>query len=158
MEECSGVLRVGDRAPDFSSTSSSGTPWALSGFAGKTNVVLFFYPKDNSSGCTRQVCSYRDNLEAIMELNAVMLGVSRDSDASHERFIAENRLPFPLMSDRDGRLSALYGVERLWGIIPFVKRVTYVIDRQGIVRGVIHDEFRIERHTQEVLRILRAIR
>ena len=157
IEERSGILRVGETAPDFTVTVGSGIPWTLSGFAGKKNVVLFFYPKDGSPGCTRQVCAYRDSITAISELDAVVLGVSHDSEASHERFIAERSLPFPLASDGEGRLSALYGTGRLWGLLPLAKRVTYVIDKRGVIRGVIHDEFRIDRHAAEVLRVLRSL-
>jgi peroxiredoxin Q/BCP len=158
IEERSGILRVGDHAPDFSTTASSGIRWTLSEFSGKKNVVLFFYPKDQSPGCTKQVCAFRDNIDALSELDAVVLGVSSDTDASHERFIAATTLPFPLASDRDGRLRALYGTGRLWGILPLAKRVTYVIDKQGIVRGVIHDEFRIDRHAADALQVLRSLR
>jgi thioredoxin-dependent peroxiredoxin len=157
IEERSGILRVGDPAPDFTTTLSSGLPWTLSDFAGKQNVVLFFYPKDRSPGCTRQVCAYRDSIEAITGLDAVVLGISRDTEASHELFIAERSLPFPLASDRDGRLSTLYGTGRLWGLLPLAKRVTYVIDRRGVIRAVIHAEFNIDRHATDVLQALRSL-
>jgi peroxiredoxin Q/BCP len=158
LEECSGILRVGDRAPGFSAKLSSGAVWTLDAWAGRKNVVLFFYPRDASPGCTRQVCLYRDSVAAIADLDAVVLGVSSDSNDSHERFIAERNLPFPLISDPDGALSSLYGARRLWGVLPLLKRVTYVIDKQRIVRGVIHDEFSIDSHATGVLRILRDLR
>lgn len=152
------MLQVGDRAPAFTAVTSTGEPIALAQFLGKRNVVLSFYPKDFTSGCTRQVCTYRDNIPRIEELDAVLFGISTDSDASHERFSLAYGLPFPLISDERRELSRLYGVVRFGGRIPLVKRVTYVIDKKGIIRLAAHHEFAIESHLKDVLRTLRELR
>ncbi len=158
VEEGSGLLPASTRAPDFSALLSTGKRFALADHRGKNPVVLFFYPADFTQGCTQEVCAFRDVYDALIEEGAVIIGISQDTHSSHARFSEEYRLPFPLISDADHAISRAYGVERLGGFVPLPKRVTYVIDEEGIVRAAIHHEFMIHRHVDEVREALKRIR
>jgi peroxiredoxin Q/BCP len=118
-------------------------------------VVLFFYPKDNSLVCTREACAFRDAYEDFVAAGATVIGVSGDSAESHERFASKNRLPFLLATDVDGDLRRAFGVPKTLGLIP--GRVTYVIDRQGVVRHVFSGQFAADRHVREALDAVRAL-
>src|SRR4051812_26053240 len=120
---------VGDPAPDFTLPSADGEPVSLADFRGRSEVVLFFYPKNDTPLCTAEACSFRDNYEAFQDAGVEVIGVSADSVASHRQFVGRHRLPFRLLSDADGTLRARYGVPRTWGVFP--GRVTYLIDTQG---------------------------
>ncbi len=157
VEERNGLLRVGMPAPDFASTLSDGSPFMLMDYRGKSSVVLFFYPADFSSCCTEQACAFRDGYSEIKEAGAVLFGISWDSDSSHVRFSEMHELPYPLISDSNGAIGKAYGVERLGGWLHVPKRVTYVIDRKGIVRAAIHHEILMHRHVEEVRETLNAI-
>jgi thioredoxin-dependent peroxiredoxin len=149
------MLRVGDKAPEFSGKDASGAPLALSSFAGQKNVVLYFYPRDFTPGCTKEACSFRDAWDELSGKDTVIIGVSRDDDASHREFASKHRLPFPLLADESGEISRSYGVlGGLRGLLGMPKRVTYVIDKHGIVRGVFHHELRVELHLDDVRRLL----
>jgi peroxiredoxin Q/BCP len=149
-------VRVGDPAPDFTLPSATGEPVRLSDFRGRSEVVLFFYPKDNSLVCTAEACSFRDSYETFREAGAEVIGISGDSAESHQRFAGRNRLPFLLLSDADGSLRARYGVPKTLGLIP--GRVTYLIDREGIVRHIFSSLFQPSRHVEEALRVLNEMR
>jgi len=148
------TIGVGDPAPDFAAPSKGGIV-RLSDYRGKHPVVLYFYPRDHTSVCTAQACSFRDHLESFRAAGAVVIGVSGDSIASHERFAGKHALPFPLVSDADGSIRRLYGVPKLLGLIP--SRVTFVIDREGIVRSVYSALFESERHALEAIAALERI-
>ena len=150
VEERSGLLRVGTMAPDFTVTLNTGKRIALTDYRGKNPVVLFFYPADFTQGCTQQACSFRDNYKELERAGAILLGISWDTDSSHAQFSRENRLPYPLISDTSRAIIRAYGVERLGGLIALPKRVTYVIDKEGIVRATIHHEIMIQRHVSDV--------
>ena len=150
-------LIPGSRAPDFVARLSTGETFRLSDCRGKNPVVLSFYPRDFTPGCTRQLCSYRDGYDLFRRHNAVLLGISYDDPASHHRFANEHALPFPLISDSDRSLSRLYGTARLGGLIPFVRRVTFVIDTDGIIQRVSHYETAIDRHIEEIEETLKAL-
>ena len=150
-------LIPGSRAPDFVAQLSTGETFRLSASRGKNPVVLSFYPRDFTPGCTRQLCSYRDGYDLFSRHNAVLVGISYDDRASHHRFAKKHGLPFPLISDTDRSLSRLYGTARLGGLIPFVRRVTFVIDIRGIIRCVSHYETAIDRHIEEVEETLKAL-
>jgi len=149
-------LQAGDAAPDFSLPSADGKTVALSDFRGRSEVVLFFYPKDNTPGCTREACSFRDSHAAFRDAGAEVIGISGDSGASHQQFADRLRLPFVLLSDRDGSVRARYGVAKTLGILP--GRVTFVIDKQGMVRHIFSSQFRPAQHVQEALGVLRKLR
>jgi len=119
-------LKVGDKAPDFSATTDQGETVALSGFSGR-KVVLYFYPKDDTSGCTTQACSFRDSYPEIEEQNAVVLGVSPDDLKSHQRFKTKYELPFTLLVDRDHQIAEKYGT---WG-----EKTMYGRKYQGVIRS-----------------------
>lgn len=157
MVERWGTLNVGSMAPAFTAQTGAGDTVRSTDFAGQRNVVLFFYPKDFTTGCTSQACSFRDRFEELRALNAVLFGVSGDGETSHRRFAETYRLPFPLISDTDRSLARAYGVLRLGGLIPIPKRVTYVIDRKGIIRLAAHHELSMERHVEDVVAVLRRL-
>jgi thioredoxin-dependent peroxiredoxin len=149
-------LRIGEPAPDFALPSATGETVRLSDFRGKAEVVLFFYPKDNSPACTLEACSFRDSHEAFREAGAEVIGISADSADSHRRFSERFRLPYTLLADVDGAVRAQYGVPRTLGLFP--GRVTYLIDRDGIVRHIFSSQFQPWRHVPEALKILEDLR
>ena len=146
---------VGDRAPDFTLPDQLGEPVRLGELVGKKNVVLYFYPKDATPGCTAEARAFRDAYDTFTAADAEVVGVSSDSIKSHKRFAAKHQLPFRLLSDRDGAVRALYGVERTLGILP--GRVTYVIDRDGVVQHVYSSQLAATRHVREARQALRCI-
>jgi len=149
-------LRVGDPAPDFTLPATTGEPVSLSDFRGRAEVVLFFYPKDNSPVCSAEACSFRDSYETFRDAGAEVIGISADSPDSHSRFAERLRLPFLLLSDADGSVRSRYGVSRTFGLIP--GRVTFLIDKQGIVRHVFSSQFQPIKHVSETLGVLRKLR
>ncbi len=148
-------MKVGDQAPDFGLESELGKTVTLSQFRGSKNVVLYFYPKDETMGCTREACGFRDRYESFAELGAEVLGVSSDSADSHRRFASHHQLPFTLLSDPKKTVRKLYGVPSNMGFVP--GRVTYVIDKSGVVRHIFNSQMHPEEHVNEVLKILRGI-
>jgi thioredoxin-dependent peroxiredoxin len=147
--------QVGDVAPDFTLPDQTGTPVRLRDLLGTKSVVLYFYPKDRTPGCTVEARAFRDNYEAFAAAGAEVIGVSSDSVASHRRFARRQDLPFLLLSDRAGTVRQLYGVEQTLGILP--GRVTYVIDPAGIVRHIYSSQLRVLRHPREALEAVRGI-
>ena len=134
------TLVAGDKAPDFSAKDQSGNTVSLSDFKGK-KVVLYFYPKDDTPGCTKEACNFRDNFELLKKKGYVVLGVSVDSERSHKKFIEKYELPFTLISDTEKLVVTAYG---MWGKKKFMgreymgtARVTFVIDEKGIIEKVI---------------------
>ena len=157
IAEQSGLLREGQEAPDFTATLSSGESIRLRDYRGTKAVVLSFYPGDFTAGCTAQACSYRDNYARVEELGGIILGVSIDGEARHMQFASSYKLPYPLVSDPERELCRLYGATRLgMGFLPS-KRVTYVIDKDGVIRLVAHHEILIGKHIEEVLKTLERI-
>jgi peroxiredoxin Q/BCP len=146
---------VGDVAPDFTLPSQSGEPVRLHELLTRRAVVLYFYPRDETRGCTAEACAFRDRYEVFQEAGAEVVGVSSDSVASHEGFAANHDLPFTLMSDQGGAVRRQYGVKSTLGILP--GRVTYVIDREGVVRQVFSSQMDAERHVLEALNTLEEI-
>jgi peroxiredoxin Q/BCP len=149
-------VAVGDRAPDFTLPDQTGKSVRLSDLLSEHAVVLYFYPKDETQGCTAEACSFRDSYEVFKEAGAEVVGVSSDSVESHESFAAHHRLPFVLLSDEDGALRKLYGVPTTMGMFP--GRVTYIIDREGIVRHIFSSQLQFNRHVIEALDTIQAMR
>jgi peroxiredoxin Q/BCP len=145
---------VGDVAPDFTLPDQRGRLVRLHDLTEKKNVALYFYPQDATPGCTAEARAFRDAYDAFTEADTEVVGISSDSVKSHERFAAHERLPFLLLSDRDGAVRELYGVERTLGILP--GRVTYVIGKGGIVRHVYSSQLRATQHTREALQAVNA--
>ena len=110
------TLTAGDKAPNFTLPRSTGEAFTLSDVLGARTVVLFFYPKDDTPGCTVEACTFRDNYEAFVEAGAEVVGVSSDSGASHDRFATKHKLPMTLLTDADGKVRALYGVQSTLGL------------------------------------------
>ena len=149
------MVKVGDRAPEFRLPSATGNFVSLSDFIDKKNFVLYFYPKDDSPGCTKEACSFRDSYSAFKQLDAEVIGISSDSQSSHEKFASNEQLPFPLLSDPDGLVRRAYGVKPSLGLIP--GRTTFVIDKQGIIRYIYSSQIRPDRHVGEALTALRSL-
>ncbi len=151
------LVSEGDLAPAFTLQATDGEPVTLTAYRGK-QVVLYFYPRDNTPGCTREACSFRDARSRFTKAHAVILGISRDSVASHQRFTEKFTLPFPLLSDPDAAVCKAYGVyqqkslygKTSWGI----QRTTFIIDAQGRVAAVF-PQVKVDGHTEAVLDSLR---
>lgn len=148
-------IDVGDRAPDFTSHSQTGAEVSLADFRGKQAVVLFFYPKDGTAVCTKEACSFRDAYEDFVQAGTVVIGVSSDPVESHQAFARGHRLPFVLLADVDGSLRKAFGVPKTLGLLP--GRVTYVIDKDGVVRHVFSSQFSADRHVAEALAVVRQL-
>lgn len=144
----------GDRAPAFDTVSHDGSPLQLTKLLAAGPVVLYFYPWDETPGCTTEACAFRDAYEDFREAGAQVIGVSSDGVESHTAFAAKHRLPFPLIADVDGALRKAYGVRRFLGVLP--GRVTYVIDVEGVVQHVFSAQFGASRHIDEALQVIRT--
>ncbi len=150
-----GNVKVGDQAPDFTLSDQAGKEVHFNELLGKKSIVLYFYPKDETAGCTAEACAFRDSYETFKDEGAEVVGVSSDSTAAHQKFATKHRLPFILLSDTDGRVRKRYGVPTTLGILP--GRVTYVIDKQGIVRHIFSAQFTPEKHITEALKTLQNL-
>jgi thioredoxin-dependent peroxiredoxin len=147
-------LKAGDKAPDFASTDQDGKTISLSDYKGK-KVVLYFYPKDQTSGCTKEACNLRDNFDALTNAGYTILGVSTDDEASHREFREKYSLPFTLIADTDKSVNQKYGVwiekerdgKKFWG----TARKTFLIDENGIITEVI-DQVNTEGHAGQILK------
>jgi peroxiredoxin Q/BCP len=149
-------IDIGSKAPDFSLPDQHGRRVNLSDYYGKSNVVVYFYPKDESYGCTREACSFRDNYEVFRETGAAVIGISSDTVASHQAFAANNKLPFLLLSDKDKTVAGKYVIAKSLGVLP--GRVTFVIDKQGIVRMIFSSQLKFEKHVTEALAALKEMK
>ena len=148
-------VNVGDKAPDFTLDSQTGENVTLSDFFGKKNLVLYFYPKDETPGCTREACTFRDSYELFTDLGAEVIGVSADTVESHKAFAEHHNLPFTLLSDLDNNVRKLYGATSTLGFIP--GRVTFIIDKKGVVRHVFSSQLQPEKHIEEAKEVLKRI-
>jgi thioredoxin-dependent peroxiredoxin len=154
VQPVKGKAQVGDLASDFTLLNQSSGPVSLGDFLGKKHIVLYFYPKNNTSLCTEEACAFRDSYEVFKDAGAEVIGVSSDSVESHRQFAKEHQLPFILLSDVDGVIRKRYGVPTAFGL---PGRVTYIIDRQGIVRRIFFSQFTSKRHVDEALQALQKI-
>ncbi len=154
--QAASAIQVGDTAPDFTlPTQKKGEAFHLHDLLGKSAIVLYFYPKDDTKGCTMEACSFRDSYEVFKAAGAEVVGVSADSEESHQKFASKYQLPFILLSDKQGELRKLYGVPTTLGVLP--GRVTYVIDKQGIVRHIFNDMLNGPKHVTEALKTLQEL-
>src|SRR3989344_6287913 len=151
------IPKENQKAPDFTLPDQNGTKVSLGQFKGKSDVVLYFYPKDDTPGCTIQACGFRDGIKKIEKQNAVVLGVSPDSGASHVKFIQKFKLPFTLLADEEKKVAQAYGVwveKSMYGKTYMdVARTTFVIGKDGTIRKVF-EKVKPEGHTEEVLAVL----
>ncbi|MEB3178664.1 MAG: peroxiredoxin [Nostocaceae cyanobacterium] len=147
-------VKVGDTAPDFTLPDQNGTTVSLKDFHGKA-VVLYFYPKDDTPGCTAESCAFRDQYEVFKSAGAEVIGVSGDTPESHKSFAAKYQLPFTLLSDKGDKVRKLYGATAAFGLFP--GRVTYVIDKEGVVKYVFDSMLNFKAHVEEALKTLQQM-
>jgi thioredoxin-dependent peroxiredoxin len=150
------ALRVGDSAPDFTLPDQQGRPVHLAEYLGKGPIVVYFYPKDYSTGCTAEACAFRDSYTVFAEAGAEVMGISSDSIESHRRFAEERHLPFLLLCDEHSRVRRLYRVSPTLGFIP--GRVTYVLDQAGIIRHIFSSQINATQHVKEALATISTLR
>jgi peroxiredoxin Q/BCP len=147
-------VEKGMKAPDFTLASQTGNTVSLHDYLGKNPVVLYFYPKDETPVCTKEACSFRDNMDTFRDLDATIIGVSADSVESHKKFADKYNLPFILLCDEDNKVRKLYGVPKTLKLMP--GRVTYVIDKDGIVKHVFASQLDAEKHVTEAVASLKG--
>ena len=145
-------LKEGDKAPEFALPSQDGNMIRLTDFRGKT-VILYFYPKDDTPGCTKEACSFRDNVSRFKELKTEILGVSVDDAKSHKEFQRKYNLNFTLLADAHKKVTKLYGLKNLLGL---ADRVTFVIDKEGVIRKIF-PHVDVSHHSEELLEFVRAM-
>jgi peroxiredoxin Q/BCP len=148
-------IKIGDTAPDFSLPDKSGSTVNLKDFIGKKAVVLYFYPKDDTPGCTVESCAFRDQYEVFRAAGAEVIGVSGDSPESHQKFASKYNLPFILLSDKGDQVRKQYGATTAFGFIP--GRVTYVIDQAGVVQYVFDSMLNFKGHVEEAIKTLQKL-
>ena len=149
------ALKIGDKVPNFKLKDGNGNEFESDSVLGKKPVVLYFYPKDDTAGCTAQACSFRDSYQDFQDLGAEVIGISSDSEESHKKFAKSYKLPFILLSDTNKKVRTLFGVPTsMFGLLP--GRVTYVIDENGIVR-LLFDSMMPNNHMNKALEFLKKI-
>jgi|BEDMetMinimDraft_2_1075160.scaffolds.fasta_scaffold01205_3 peroxiredoxin Q/BCP len=148
------MLKVGDKAPDFTAITDSGATISLYQFLKTGKVVLYFYPKDNSPGCTAEAMAFRESWDKIRELGADIIGVSSDSVESHMKFKSSCQLPFTLITDEGSKIRKLYGATGL--LIP--PRVTFVIDNDGIIKDVYSSQLMARSHVKRAIQVLESLK
>ncbi|BBD58683.1 alkyl hydroperoxide reductase/ thiol specific antioxidant/ Mal allergen [Nostoc sp. HK-01] len=149
------AVKVGDIAPDFTLPAQNGAAVSLKDYRGQKAVVLYFYPKDDTPGCTAESCAFRDQYEVFKDAGAEVIGVSGDSSESHQRFAAKYNLPFALLSDQGDQVRKQYGATAAFGLFP--GRVTYIIDQQGVVQYVFDSMLNFQGHVTEALKTLQTL-
>ncbi|MEI6695656.1 MAG: peroxiredoxin [Bacteroidota bacterium] len=150
-------IEVGSIVPKFSLKDQNGNLFSIDTVLGKKNLVLYFYPKDDSPGCTKEACYFRDQFEVFNEADAVIIGISGQSVESHKKFAEKYRLSYTLLSDEENKIRMLFGVPtNLFGLLP--GRVTYIIDKTGKVVFVFDSQTQAKRHVDEALNILKGLR
>ncbi len=146
----SSKLEVGDTIPSFTLKNQVGDAIDVNTFLGKKAMVIYFYPKDDTPGCTKEACEFRDEFEAFTDLDVEVIGISADDVASHKKFAEKYRLPFTLLSDIKNEVRKLFGVPKsMLGLMP--GRVTYVVDKNGIIIHIFNSQFGAEKHIKEAL-------
>lgn len=149
------ALRVGDKIPDFKAKDANGNDFDSRDVVGIKPLVVYFYPKDNTPGCTTEACSFRDQYEDFKDLGAEVIGISSDSVSSHRNFAKQYHLPFILLSDGDKKIRKLFGVPSdMLGLLP--GRVTYVIDKEGIVQ-MIFDSMSATKHISKAIEAIKRL-
>lgn len=145
-------LKPGDTAPDFELFDQNLNKFKLSDHLNKKKLVLFFYPKDDTRICTEEACLFRDKYEVFLEKGIEVVGISSDSIESHRHFSNKYRLPFPILSDREGKVKKLYGVYKILGL--FSARKTFIINKKGRIEKIFTDLFSAQAHLEEALEAL----
>jgi len=147
-------IKIGSKIPSFTLSDQNGQAFDIQSVLGKKNLVIYFYPKDDTPGCTKEACSFRDQFEVFADADAVIIGISGQSVESHRKFAEKHRLRFTLLSDEGNKIRKLFGVPtNLLGLLP--GRVTYVADKTGKVIYIFNSQMQSSKHVDEALRILR---
>jgi thioredoxin-dependent peroxiredoxin len=149
-------LNIGDKAPDFTLKTQDGTLLHLYDLLALKPVVLFFYPKDNTPGCTMEACAFRDRYTIFQDMGAEVIGISGDSVSSHQQFAIAHNLPFKLVSDKGDKVRSAFGVPSTLWVLP--GRVTYILDQQGIIRQMFDSQLNFDGHIEEALKALRMLK
>jgi thioredoxin-dependent peroxiredoxin len=149
-------IEVGSKVPQFSLNDQNGNLFSIDSVLGKKNLVIYFYPKDDSPGCTKEACYFRDQFEVFNEADALIIGISGQSVESHKKFADKYRLSYTLLSDEGNKIRKLFGVPtNLLGLLP--GRVSYVIDKKGKVVFIFDSQTQAKRHVDEALKILKGL-
>ncbi len=149
-------LKVGSKIPQFVLPDQDGNNININDLTGKSNLVIYFYPKDDTPGCTAEACSFRDQFVDFKETGAEVIGISSDTVASHKKFAEKHNLPFRLLSDVNKQVRKAFGVPGdMLGLLP--GRVTYVVDKQGIVRHIFNSQFNAAKHVEEAIGVLKQL-
>jgi peroxiredoxin Q/BCP len=147
------MIEVGDKAPIFSLKDQNNNDFSIEQFIGKKPLVIFFYPKDFTPGCVREVCTFRDQYQDFQDKGVEVIGISSDGQKSHEKFAKKHNLPFTLLSDARGKMRKQFGVpSSMFGLLP--GRMTFVINSNGIIKMRFNSQFSAEKHIEESLKIL----
>lgn len=150
------MIQIGDACPHFTLSDQKGNPFNLDEVLGKKILVIYFYPKDDTPGCTKEACSFRDQYTAFQDLGCEVVGISSDSVKDHIKFAEKYQLPFILLSDENKTVRKSFGVPgSLFGLIP--GRVTYVIDLKGQVAGIFNSQIQAHKHIEEALKVVRGL-
>lgn len=148
-------IKVGDKLPLFAAKDQNGNDFDIASVLHKKVLIIYFYPKDDTPGCTKQACFFRDQYEEFQDLGAEVIGISGDSVKSHEKFAAQYKLPFTLLADENKTLRKLFGVpSNFLGLLP--RRVTYVVDKEGMVR-LVFDSMNAESHFSKVVETVKSL-
>ena len=150
------MIRIDDKIPNFTARDLNGNNFDSQNYIGKKPLVIYFYPKDNTAGCTIQACTFRDQYQDFTDLGAEVIGISSDSVASHQKFSATYQLPFILLSDENQKIRNLFGVPKgLLGLAP--GRVTYVVDNNGVVKMIFDNGLMVKKHISKALEAIKKI-
>jgi len=148
-------LKVGDKIPSFQLKDQTGADFNIDLYIGNTAMVIYFYPKDDTPGCTKEACSFRDSYEAFTDKNIKVIGISSDDVESHKNFAAKYNLPFTLLADTESEVRALFGVKpNAFGLIP--GRVTYVVDKKGEIIFMYDSQLKAAKHIEESIKAIDA--
>lgn len=151
------TLKVGDALPHFKLQDQNGMAFNITDVIGKKNIVIYFYPKDDTPGCTKEACKFRDEFEVFTDLDATVIGISSDSPESHTEFIEKYNLPFTLLSDENDEVRQLFGVKgKFMDMIP--GRVTFIADKNGLIQYVFDSMSNAEQHVDEAKKVLEGLK
>jgi peroxiredoxin Q/BCP len=151
------ALKPGDKISSFTLPDQNGKNFDVESLLSKKALVIYFYPKDETAGCTKQACAFRDQYQDFIDAGAEVIGISSDSEESHGSSAVHHNLPFILLSDKGGELRTQFGVpDDLFGLLP--GRATYIVDKLGIIRFIFNSQIRIDKHIAESLRVLNELK
>jgi len=148
-------LKIGDKLPLFTLKDQNGNDFSIKNYVGNKSIVIYFYPKDDTPGCTKEACKFRDEFEDFTDLNAIVIGISSDNVKSHKQFEEKYKLPFTLLADTDKIVRKLFGVPKSMGFIP--GRVTYIINKKGKIVYIFNSMSNAEKHVAEAKKILSTL-